>query len=185
MRKGEGGEHIQKAEKKRDYIRQCEMIREFDRKQRKCASNGMEPVHMLAKGVYVVLIAMVMWIPFDMEEVSTIAVCTLGANIWPTWIFLSGYLYVNEDGKMHSIGEKLKYMPVDMRIVKRVRMEYLIKFLKLPLITALVMQLAGAMACNHRITIANMFYPLVVMGVFPLLIGWADIMTAKYNNRAV
>ena len=91
----------------------------------------------------------------------------------------------NEDGKMHSIGEKLKYMPVDMRIVKRVRMEYLIKFLKLPLITALVMQLAGAMACNHRITIANMFYPLVVMGVFPLLIGWADIMTAKYNNRAV
>ena len=101
MRKGEGGEHIQKAEKNKEYIRQCEIIREFDRKQRKCASNGMEPVHMLAKGVYVVLIAMVMWIPFDMEEVSTIAVCTLGANIWPTWIFLSGYLYVNEDGKMH------------------------------------------------------------------------------------
>lgn len=172
-------------QKRQEYIRQRELILEFDQKLCKCKSNGMEPVEALAKGVYIVLIAMVMWIPFDMEELSTIALCVLGVNIWPTWIYMSRYLHVNENGKLRSIYEKLRYMPVDERIVRRTRMEYLVKFLKLPLITALAMQVIGAMLCNHGITIANIIYPIVVMGVYPALIGWADILTAKYTNRTV
>lgn len=164
------------GEKKQEYIRQRALIREFDRKLRKYASNGMEPVQALAKGAYVVLIAMILWIPFDMEDLSMIVACALGANIWPTWIFLSGYLYVNENGKMQSIYEKLKYMPVDVRMIRHVRMEYLVQFLKVPFLTAVVAQLIGAWFCNHRITIANILYPVIVMGIYPMLVGWADIL---------
>lgn len=166
-------------QEKLEYIRQRELILEFDRKLKKLTSNGMEPVHALAKGVYVVFVAMLLWIPFDMNDLSMIAVCTLGANIWPTWIFVSGYLYVNENGKMQSISEKLKYMPVDVGMLRRVRMEYLIQFLKVPCLTAVVAQLLGAWFCNHRITIANILYPVIVMGLYPLLIGWVDIWNLK------
>lgn len=163
-------------EKKQAYIRQRELICEFDQKLQKYASNGMEPVQALAKGAYVVLIAMILWIPFDMEDLSMIVACVLGANIWPTWIFLLRYLHVNENGKMQSIYEKLKYMPVDVRMIRHVRMEYLVQFLKVPFLTAVVAQLIGAWFCNHRITIANILYPVIVMGIYPMLIGWADIL---------
>ena len=172
-------------EKKKEYIRQRELILEFDRKLKKATSNGMEPVQALLNGVYVAVIAMIAWIPFDWEDVSVILICMLGVLVWPTGIYLSKYLCVNESGKMHSVYEKLKYMPVEMHIVRWVRMEYLLRFLKLPLITALAAQLIGAWLCNHRITIANVIYPIVVMGCWPLLIGWLDIVMTKNNNRAV
>lgn len=171
-------------EKREEYIRQRQLILEFDRKLKKVTSNGMEPVQALGKGLYIALVAMLLWIPFEWEYLP-LYMSLFGLNILPVVIGLSKYLYVNEGGQQLSVYGKLKYMPVEMRIIRMVRMEYLIHFLKLPLITAMAAQLIGAMACNHRIAIVNVIFPIVAVGIYPLLIGWADIMTAKYNNRAI
>lgn len=168
---------------KQEYIRQRELILEFDRKLKKATSNGMEPVQALGKAVYVVLVAMLSWIPFNRDELAMIIVYGLEATVLPSWICMAKYLYVNEGGQRRSVYHKLRYMPVDMRFVRYTRLEYLIQFLKVPCLTAVVAQLLGAWFCNHRITAANVLYPVVVMGIYPLLIGWLDIFAAKYNNR--
>lgn len=163
--------------------KQYEQVDIFFQKMHKHTSNGMEPVHALAKGAYIVLIAMILWLPFGGENMSTILVCMIGIFAWPVWIYLSGYLYVNENGKMRSIYEKLKYIPVDTKVIRRVHMGYLLRFLKAPLLVAIIAQLAGAWLCNHEITIVNILYPVVVMGVFPLFIGWADICYPRTGRR--
>lgn len=98
----------------------------------------------------------------------------LGANIEAVKIFMNKYMYVNENGQRHKVYEKLQYMPVDVRSIRRVRMEYLIHFIKVPCLLAMAAQLLGAWFGNHCITLANVVYPVVVMGIYPLLIGWLD-----------
>lgn len=69
--------------------------------------------------------------------------CTAGVNQ-----YMQLYLCVREDGRPVSIGEKLKYMPVDMYLFKKVRMGYLNRIcIRLGTVSFLLQQLVAYL--NH------------------------------------
>lgn len=156
--------------REQEQLRQRELVRAFDKKLHSYVSNGMEPVEKLLKGFFFVFMGMVMFLPFDMEETG-LWVMVLGFGIWPVSMVLMSKINVNENGKQKSIYQKLKYLPIDKMQICRVRIEYVVKFLKTPIIVALAAQLIGAWAFNGRIDIENIIYPLVAQGVIPLLFG--------------
>lgn len=168
-------ENTQKKEEirqggKQEQLRQRELVRAFDEKLHSYVSNGMEPVEKLGKGFFLVFMAMVMFLPFDMEETG-LWIMLFGFGVWPVSIALMSKINVTENGKQKSIYQKLKYLPVDKKEIWHVRIEYVVKFLKTPIIVALVAQVIGAWAFNGRIGIENIIYPLVAQGLIPLLFG--------------
>lgn len=167
---------------KQEYLRQRSLMLEFDRKLVKYSANGMEPVYKLMKVIYEVIVTLVMCIPWNQMESYLIVGLVLGANMEAVKIFMTKYLSVNENGQMRRVYEKLQYMPVDVRIIRQVRMEYLIHFIKIPCLMAIAAQLLGAWFGNHCITVANVLYPVLVTGIYPLLIGWLDNFTVRLRN---
>lgn len=158
-----------KEQEKKERLRQREVIREFDRNWHACVANGMEPVEKLVKGAYIVFVGIMMAIPYEKEW--SMIVSFLGINSMAVWIYMLQKMFVTENRKNCSIYEKLKYAPVSKREIRWVRIEYLIKFLKMPFIAAMIVQLTVAWLVNHQIGIANVVYPLLTQGVCPLALG--------------
>lgn len=158
-----------KEQEKQERLRQRARVREFDRRWHTCTANGMEPVEKLVKWIYIVFVGILMAIPYEAEWSLILSFFSL--NSMAVWIYMLQKIKVTEDGKMHSIYEKLKYLPVSKKEIQWVRIEYLIEFLKIPLIVAVVAQLAGAWLSNHAIGVANVLYPLLTQGVCPFAVG--------------
>ena len=94
-----------------------------------------------------------------------------GLTCLAVWLFMLPKMFVSENRKNHSIYEKLKYTPIPKREIQNVRVGYLIQFLKMPFIVAIVAQLAGAWLMKHQIGVANIVYPFLMQGILPLFFG--------------
>ena len=153
-----------------EALHQRELVRTFDEKLCKYTSNGMEPVEKLFTGFFIVILAMIMLFPYDSGN-KGVALSFLGFGILPVSLALGPKVNVTENGKQKSIYQKLKYLPISKKEIRRVRMEYVVKFLRIPLMVALAAQLIGAWAFNGRIGIENIIYPLVAQGALPFVLG--------------
>lgn len=148
-----------------------ELIREFDRKLQQCTSKGMEPVTKFCIILFEVFVTLIMLIPYEKGDVQVYVLCGLVLAPWPVQMHLAPYLHVTENGKTCSIYEKLRYLPVDRKELWRVRMEYLLRFLRIPFLCGMLAQLLGCLLAGQGITIGNIVYPFLVTGAYPLLIG--------------
>lgn len=151
--------------------RQRELIREFDKKLQQCTAKGMEPVAKFFIILFEVLITLIMLIPYERGDIKVHAICGLTLVPWPIQMYLAPYLHVTENGKVRSIYEKIRYLPVERKELWRVRMEYLLRFLRIPFLCGMLAQLLGCLLAGQGITIGNILCPLLVTGAYPLLIG--------------
>lgn len=158
-----------KEQARQERLLQREKIREFDKTWHTCVANGMEPVETLVKGAYIVFVGILMAIPYEKEW--GLIMSFFGLNSMAVWTYMMQKMFVTENKKSCSIYEKLKYAPVSKKEIRWVRIEYLIKFLKIPFVVAMLAQLLGAWLINHEIGIANVVYPLLAQGVCPLALG--------------
>lgn len=170
------GESVRKIENgKCEMTRQQKMIREFYSKLQSCTSKGMEPVTKFVIILFEVLITHVMLIPYEKNGIKIYAICVLGMTPWPVQMSLSPYLYVTEHGKNYSVYEKLRYLPVERKEIRRVCVEYLLRFLRIPFLCGMLAQLSGCLLAGQGIGLGNILCPLLVTGVFPFLLGLALI----------
>lgn len=158
---------------------QREMIREFEAALYETTSNGMGPVTMLGVVLFEIIITCILCIPFSMEDIKVFFLCGTAIAPWPVWLYMNRFLVITEGGKICRIAEKLRYLPVDRRELRRVHLGYLIHFLRLPFACGMAAQLLTAFLVNRRIAWGNLLCPLIVAGVCPFVIGLAMIHERK------
>lgn len=104
------------------------------------------------------------------------------ALMWTTVIAPMGYLAIyrniKEQGKQVSYLKKIKYLPLDLRQIKLVRIGYLAQFLKKIVLIACAEQLVvGTLICGQNIFL-GIAYAVMMAGVIPLawnaLIIWLE-----------
>lgn len=167
-------------EEKKEAARQRERIRRLDKEMSSCQGNGL-PVEWgqrLFGGI--VLLILCMPAQFFLEEnyVMIFQVLLWTAVIGPT-VYLSPFMKFKEQGKFVSYLKKIKYLPIDEKQVKIVRMEYLAGFLKKIVILACAEQLVfGTLICRQNILL-SILYAVAVGGVIPLAFGTAMVWMEK------
>lgn len=100
-------------------------------------------------------------------------------------VYMISYITMREEGKQRSIYEKLKYLPVDMKIVRQVRMLYLINWKKKTGLAALLIQVIMSFLIYKSCSIFNVLYIIVLYIVLPLLLGLCTICSSykKQNEK--
>lgn len=173
-------ESVKKIENgKCERERQQKIIREFYYQLQSCTSKGMEPVTKFVMILFEVLITLVMLIPYEKSDIKIYAICALCLTPWPIQMYLSPYLHVTEHGKIYSVYEKLRYLPVERKEIWRVCMGDLLRFLRIPFLCGMLAQLSGCLLAGQKIGMGNILCPLLVTGVVPLLIGLSLIGRGK------
>lgn len=155
--------------------RQQKLIREFDKKHKAAAMKGAEPAQWLVIIIMESIITLLLFIPYEQEDLK-MALSGMVLVPWPVMMYLSPYLYVAEGGQSRSMYEKFMYFPVEQREVRRVRIQYLLHFLRIPFALGVAGQLLMALLVNHALTLANFIYPALTAGVLPLLIGMIMVL---------
>lgn len=166
-------------EQSEERLRQRRMIRKFEEQLYKTVSDGMEPVTKLGVILFEVLITGILCIPFSTEDMRLFSFCSVALAPWPVWLYMNRLLLITEGGKTHRIADKLRYLPVDRRELWHVHLEYLVRFLRLPLFCGVAAQVLVAFLANHRLTVWNLLCPLLVAGVCPFLVGLVLIHERK------
>lgn len=92
-------------------------------------------------------------------------------------VYLKSYSFFQENQNVYSFGDKLKYLPVDKKALKNIRIRHLFRFESRFYLASLVMQLFFSVIMYHSITWMNIIYVTVVILVIPMLAGMLDILT--------
>lgn len=95
---------------------------------------------------------------------------------WFTFYTLQPYVHVTDfltpKKKTSATYSKLKYLPVSKKQYRRVRMEYLFRYVWKQALIGLVVQCAVAAAALKSVTVWNVLYVVAFLLVLPLLLGW-------------
>ena len=126
----------------------------------------------IAAGILEVSYVGMLFIPFEecVKDASMLGVL-LFLGIMGPYLYLLPYLVFAEERKQHRIYEKIKYLPVEKRLVQQIRVEKLFQFvIKIfPIIAAV--QLGMSFFVVHRLTVWNFVYVLWFGLIWPLLIN--------------
>lgn len=158
---------------------QRERIRRLDKEMVSYQSNGL-PVQW-GQRLYggIVLFILLMPVEFFVEDNPGMLFLVL---LWTAIIvpmgYLSPFLKMQEQGKAVPYLKKIKYLPIDVKQVKIVRMEYLAGFLKKIVLIACVEQLVfGTLICGQDI-FWGLIYAVMAGGMIPLawnaLVIWME-----------
>ncbi|MDO5293134.1 MAG: hypothetical protein Q4F05_10325 [bacterium] len=93
---------------------------------------------------------------------------------------LKPYMKVTEDGKLVSIYEKLKYLPITNDSIFKVRKVYLTSFCIKLMIANIILQQIGA-AIEGKWTVINLIHPLGV-SILVYLLGLYDIKPKRTDK---
>lgn len=88
-------------------------------------------------------------------------------------MYMNAYTNVVEKGKTISVFQKLKYMPIDPKVVFQSRRKLLLRFLGKMTAIFQLLQLLSAIVFCHEVIVMN-FYPLFA-GVFVALLWMASL----------
>lgn len=160
--------------------KQREIIRRMDEKLITYREDSamLQIVKWFYIGISVLLLFLPPEICLDKDERSiAITVLLWTAVISPMGYFAS-YRNLKEQGKTVSYLKKIKYLPLDIRQVKLVRIGYLAQFLKKIVLVACVEQIIfGTLICGQNM-IFGIAYAVMVGGLIPLawnsLIIWLE-----------
>lgn len=90
--------------------------------------------------------------------------------------YMQGFLMTSENGKQHAVCEKMKYLPVSIRNLRRWCFKKLVEFCGKGTLVFLGLQLFFSLVCYHELTLGNFLYPLLAGFVVPVIIGALQIM---------
>lgn len=76
-----------------------------------------------------------------------------------------------EEQKEHSITAKLKYIPVNLKEIHKMRVWYVCRFVVIQFGVALAVQLMSAWFSCHEITWVNVVYVLCIALLWPLIVN--------------
>lgn len=97
-------------------------------------------------------------------------------------LYIMPYVTFKEEQKDCSITAKLKYLPVDIREIQKMRVTYLLKFVVKQFAVALVLQMLTSMYSYGEITWANVWYIVVAALVWPLVLNMpVAIVSRRYE----
>lgn len=153
-----------------------ERIRAFDEEVLSYQSSGLPPVWARRfwgglMGLFTTAGACVIWDePFD----SMILLAGMWALLAP-YFYISTYLRIRENGSTVHLYGKIRYLPVDIRQVKIVRIGYLVRMIRGPLVISLVIQIFFALVIDSRYLILRLLFVLIAGGVIPFLANTAAI----------
>lgn len=122
----------------------------------------------LAEFVYVILLI----IPLEEMKGETVTIAImhlLGALA--SYAYLVPYLTFSEEGKQCRIYQRIKYLPVEMRMIQQVRVEKLLKFVLKMFPVIAVVQLGMSLIVEHRLTGWNIVYVLWFGLIWPFVIN--------------
>lgn len=164
-------------EKRLEQKKQRDIIREFDRMMSSYQSNGLPP--SWNAGVWGILEVIMMIVPWQAVQkqgelhgiIWIVALWSINAPLY----YMMPYQQFRENGKSVSLYKKIKYLPVDIRQVKIVRVEYLLAFLKKTFIAAMIVQLISTLLFYHTLSIWNIVYVLILGGFLPFVITVSSI----------
>lgn len=164
-------------EKRLEQKKQRDIIRKFDRTMHSYQSYGLpESWNARFWGFLEVFMMFVpwqeLWKQGELQGLFWIVgLWSINAPLY----YMMPYEQFQENGKSVSLYQKIKYLPVDIRQVKIVRMEYLTAFLKKTFIAAMAVQMISTLLFYHTFSIWNLVYVLVLGGVLPFVITAASI----------
>lgn len=116
----------------------------------------------------------------EIEKTMIIMVAVVG---WlAPFLYIMPYVTFKEEQKDCSITAKLKYLPVDIKEIQKMRVTYLVKFVVKQFLAALVLQILTSMYSYGEITWANVWYIVVAALVWPLVVNMpVAIVSRRYE----
>lgn len=166
---------MESVQQKQKIENQRERIRRFDEEMISYQSNGF-PVKW-GERLYGGIMLLMLFMPaeFLMEEKGMIFLILLWTAVMGPSLYLTPYLRIREQGKTVSYLRKIKYLPLDIKQVKYVRIGYLAKFLKKIVLIACIEQIVfGTFICGQNIFV-GVLYAVVAGGIIPMLWNTAVI----------
>lgn len=98
------------------------------------------------------------------------------------FVYIMPYVTFKEEQKDCSITAKLKYLPVDIEEIQKMRVIYLLKFVIKQFVAALVLQMLTSVYSYGEITWANVWYIVVAALVWPLVVNMpVAIVSRRYE----
>ncbi len=123
-------------------------------------------------GMVEVIYGILMMIPLEelFKERQMFGILLLVGMLGP-YLYLLPYIIFSEERKQYRIYEKIKYLPVDKKMVQQIRVEKLIRFvIKIfPIMAAL--HLGMSFLTMHRLTIWNFVYIICYGLIGPILMN--------------
>lgn len=109
-------------------------------------------MQILVVGLFEVFAAIIMMMPYQLYLREPMMYFMLGVMMpYPAIFYLMPYLTFTENKKTHSVYEKIANTPISVRELRRVRTEYLFRFLIKTLPIGIVAQILGAVIASQGI----------------------------------
>lgn len=158
----------------KEELAQQAQIRQFDHEIISYDSNGFPPSwgRRFWRGIIILIAAIPVQSLYGEPALQFMATFWI---IYATILYLMRYTYIRENGKQISFYQKMKYLPVSERQIKLVRVMYLYDFWKTTFILAAAAQLGSVLLIYQKISIENILFILLLLGVMPWLGGLAYI----------
>lgn len=166
---------MKSEQQKQEIKEQRERIRRLDDEMLSYQSNGLPK--KWGEWVYGGIMLLMLLIPANiiLEEKSLLVMTFVWTSCIGPTLYLTPYMRIREQGKTVSYMKKIRYLPLDIKQVKVVRIGYLAKFLKKIVIIASICQvLFGTLLCGQNIFM-GIFYAVTVGGIIPLMFSAAVI----------
>ena len=111
---------------------------------------------------------------FDKEDFFLISIFFL-MNIVAFLLYMKSYNCFQENQQLCAFYDKLKYLPIDKKVLRNIKVRYMLRFESKVFLAALAMQLLFAAILYHCISWENIVYVVVVVFVLPVLLEIWDI----------
>lgn len=157
--------------------KQRELIRAFDQEMLSCRSYGLPASWRI--GVHRFMAVFFLIFPlqayYSNEDWTAIWFLMLSWSILAPTNYLSLFLYFKENSKSIPFYQKIKYLPVDPRQLRLVRIGYLLQFLAWTLPVSLILQCLATLIFYRTLSVFNILHVLCFGGILPFLITGASI----------
>ncbi len=163
--------------KKFEQKKQRELIRAFDQEMLSLQTYGL-PVSWrtgLHRFMAVFFLIFPVQAVYGSGEWTAFWFLMLSWSILAPTNYISIFLYLKENTRLVPFSQKIKYLPVDPKQLRLVRIGYLLQFLGQTLPVSLIFQCLTALIFYQTLSLFNILHVLFFGGILPFLITGASI----------
>ncbi len=156
-------------------------IEQFYKNLKEYCSNTY--IYLLMTGIFEFIYMVGMVIPYkEMFSLDLIGVFFL-VGIAAVALYMTPYRHYSVDGRQYSIDEKLKYLPVSLKQLKKERTKYLLSFVIKTGIVIFILQCLFSALAYHEISIWCLFYAFFVAFIWPFVLCFFIINCEQKGSR--
>lgn len=161
--------------KNEENKRMRERIRSFDKEMLSYQANGLPPEW--GKGLWGFLSVFMMVFPmqYSLDGITSILMFQIMWGMYAPFSYLAIYNNIRENRKSVSVYQKIKYLPVDIRQLRLVRIGYLFDFLKKTLTISVILQVLSTLLFYRTCSVWNIVYVFTVNGILPAVLITSSI----------